>query len=74
LHHVAEYLWRAAASLYSEGHRITPAWPIGSGIVEGACRHRVKDRVAVTGARRGLAGADAILMLRALKINGDFDH
>ena len=48
-------------------------WPIATGIIEGACRHLVKDRFDITGARWGLAGAEAILKLRALKANGDFD-
>jgi hypothetical protein len=33
----------------------------------------VKDRLDITGARRGLAGAEAVLKLRALRANGDFD-
>ena len=49
-------------------------WPIATGIIEGACRHLVKDRMDITGARWGLAGAEAILKLRALKANGDFDQ
>jgi hypothetical protein len=48
-------------------------WPIATGIVEGACRHLVKDRMDITGARWGLAGAEAILKLRAIKTNGDFE-
>ena len=49
-------------------------WPIATGIVEGACRHLVKDRMDITGARWGLAGAEAILKLRAIKANGDFEE
>jgi hypothetical protein len=41
-------------------------------VIEGACRHLVKDRMDITGARWGLAGAEAILKLRALIANGDF--
>jgi hypothetical protein len=48
-------------------------WPIATGIVEGACRHLVKDRFDITGARWGLAGAEAILKLRAIIANGDFE-
>jgi hypothetical protein len=48
-------------------------WPIATGIIEGACRHIVKDRMDITGARWGLAGAEAILRLRALTANGDFE-
>jgi hypothetical protein len=38
-----------------------------------ACRHLVKDRLDITGARWGLSGAEAVLKLRALRANGDFD-
>jgi hypothetical protein len=38
-----------------------------------ACRHLVKDRLDVTGARWGVNGAEAVLKLRALRTNGDFD-
>ncbi|MGH3440500.1 MAG: hypothetical protein ACRDUY_00330 [Nitriliruptorales bacterium] len=48
-------------------------WPIATGVIEGACRHLVKDRIDITGARWGLQGAEAILKLRALRANGDFD-
>jgi len=48
-------------------------WPIATGIIEGACRHLVKDRLDLTGARWGLQGAEAILKLRALRSNGDFE-
>ena len=42
-------------------------------MIEGACRHLVKDRMDITGARWGLEGAEAVLKLRALKSNNDFD-
>ena len=45
--------------------------PIATGVIEGACRHLVKDRMDITGARWGLARAEAILKLRSLKISGD---
>lgn len=48
-------------------------WPIATGIIEGACRHLVKDRLDITGARWGLDGAEAVLKLRALISNGDLD-
>jgi len=48
-------------------------WPIATGVIEGACRHLVKDRMDITGARWGLQGAEAILKLRALITNNDFD-
>lgn len=47
--------------------------PIATGIIEGACRHLVKDRMDITGARWSLAGAEAVLRFRALRASGDFD-
>jgi len=51
---------------------LTKGWPIATGVIEGACRHIVKDRLDITGARWGLEGAEAILKLRALRSNGDW--
>ena len=48
-------------------------WPIATGVIEGAARWLVKDRMDITGARWGLQGAEAILKLRALIASGDFD-
>ena len=49
-------------------------WPIATGVIEGACRHLVKDRMDITGARWGLNGAETILKLRAVHSNGDLDQ
>jgi len=48
-------------------------WPIATGIIEGAARWLVKDRMDITGARWGLEGAEAILRLRAMIASGDFE-
>jgi len=47
--------------------------PIATGVIEGACRHLVKQRMEVSGARWSLAGGEAVLRLRALRSSGDFD-
>jgi len=47
--------------------------PIATGVIEGACRHLVKDRMNLTGARWSLTGAEAVLRLRALRCSDDFD-
>lgn len=47
--------------------------PIATGVIEGACRHLVQDRMGRTGARWSLNGAEAVLRLRALRASGDFD-
>ena len=48
-------------------------WPIGTGAVEGACRHLVKDRMEQAGMRWTKAGAQAVLDLRAVRLSGDWD-
>jgi len=48
--------------------------PIATGVIEGACRHLINDRLGITGARWGLQGAEAMLRLRALKSSGDLDE
>ncbi len=50
---------------------LTAGWPVASGLIEGAARWIVKDRMEVTGARWGLDGAEAVLKLRALHGTGD---
>jgi hypothetical protein len=47
--------------------------PIATGIIEGACRHLICDRMDLTGARWSLVGAEAVLRLRAILSSGDFD-
>lgn len=53
---------------------LAAGWPIATGAIEGACRHLIGDRLDITGARWGLAGAEAVLTLRALTDNGDLDE
>jgi len=48
--------------------------PIASGVIEGACRSLVRDRMDITGARWGLEGGEAILKLRSLRASGDLDE
>jgi hypothetical protein len=47
--------------------------PIATGVIEGACRYVVKDRMDRTGARWSLTGAEAVLRLRAIRASKDFD-
>jgi hypothetical protein len=48
-------------------------WPIGTGVVEGACGHLVKDRMEQSGMRWTKQGAQSVLDLRAVRINDDWD-
>ena len=49
-------------------------YPIGSGVAEGACRHLVKDRMEQTGMRWTVAGAQAMLHVRALYLNDQWEE
>ena len=48
-------------------------YPIGSGVAEGACRHLVKDRMELTGMRWCVEGAQAMLNMRAIYLNDQWD-
>src|SRR3954470_1530881 len=69
------------AAEYLEGNRdrmkydeyLAAGYPIGSGVVEGACRHLVKDRMERTGMRWLPSGAQAMLDLRATYLNGEWN-
>jgi hypothetical protein len=45
---------------------LAKGWPVATGVIEGACRHLVKDRMDITGARWSTTGAQAILWHRAI--------
>jgi hypothetical protein len=64
----ANYLLAKAAYL-DYPTALSKGWPIATGVIEGACRYLVKDRMDITGARWGLHGAEAVLKLRALRTN-----
>ena len=49
-------------------------WPIGTGVIEGTCRHLVKDRMELSGMRWTIPGAGALLALRAVNENGDWEE
>jgi hypothetical protein len=69
----ASYL-HAKAPCLDYATALARGWPIATGVIEGACRWLIKDRMDITGARWGLDGAEAILKLRALINNGDFSE
>jgi hypothetical protein len=53
---------------------LAKGYPIASGVIEGACRHYVKDRMGRTGMSWVQAGAQARLELRSTALNGDWDE
>lgn len=69
----ADYLHNNAPYLRYDEY-LARGLPIATGVIEGACRHLVKDRMDVTGARWSLKGAEAVLKLRSLHASGDWDE
>ena len=72
LTHVHAYLCRNRPFMDYQRY-LALGWPIGTGVVEGACRHLVKDRFEQAGMRWSLAGAQTLLDLRSVAFNGDWD-
>jgi hypothetical protein len=52
---------------------LAQGYPIGSGVVESACSHLVKNRMELPGARWSVSGAEAILQLRSVAKSQDWD-
>jgi hypothetical protein len=68
----ADYLLNYSPYLQYE-KALAAGVPIATGVIEGACRYLVEDRMNVTGARWSLSGAEAVLRLRALRASDHFD-
>lgn len=66
------YFHRNAARMQYD-HYLHAGYPIASGVIEGACRHVVCDRMERSGMRWGMTGAQAMLELRCIGINQDWD-
>jgi hypothetical protein len=69
----ADYLLKYREFLRYDQY-LAKGYPIATGVIEGACRYLVKDRMEITGARWSLEGAEAVLRLRSLRASGDFDE
>jgi hypothetical protein len=71
-----------AACGYFEAHShrmryheyLAAGYPIATGLIEGACRHLVKDRLECSGMRWTIKGAQAMLNLRSVKASGFWDE
>jgi hypothetical protein len=53
---------------------LVKGYPIASGVIEGACRHLVKDRMERAGMHWTRAGAQAMLDVRSIQITGAWDQ
>ncbi|MFD0417971.1 hypothetical protein [Streptomyces sp. NPDC127108] len=51
---------------------LAAGWSIASGVIEGAARHLIADRLDITGSRWSVPGAEALLILRAVISSDDF--
>ncbi len=52
---------------------LASGWPIATGMIEGSCRFVIEDRFGITGARWSPDGAEVILKIRAVVVNGDLN-
>jgi len=68
---VANYFERNTAFMHYDQY-LARGWPIASGVIEGACRHLVKDRCELSGMRWTKDGVENLLRLRAVAENGDW--
>ena len=72
-------LTQLCAYLQNNAHRmrydeyLAAGYPIASGVIEGACRHVIKDRMERSGMRWTLSGAQSMLTLRCIYLNGDWE-
>lgn len=46
---------------------------LATGVIEGACRYVIGERLDCSGMRWGLLGAEPLLQLRCLEVNGDWE-
>ena len=71
-------LARISRYLYKNRHRmrydeyLAKGYPIASGVIEGACRHLVKDRMERAGMHWTLDGAQAMLNVRSVQLSGQW--
>lgn len=47
---------------------------LATGVIEGACRYVIGERLDCSGMRWTLAGAEPLLQLRCIELNGDWSH
>ena len=68
---VCNYLSKNMARMRYDEY-LAAGYPIASGVIEGACRYVVKDRMERAGMRWTVEGAQAMLALRTTFINGQW--
>ncbi len=63
---------RRAIMRYGEYHRA--GLVLATGVIEGACRYVVAERLDCSGMRWSLDGAQPVLQLRCIELNGDWEQ
>ena len=72
LEQMSQYFHHHQARLHYDQY-LAAGYPIASGVIEGACRHVIKDRLERTGMHWTVPGAQALLRLRCVALNGDWE-
>jgi hypothetical protein len=73
LNKVCAYLRTNAGRMCYDTY-LAKGYPIASGVIEGACRHLVKDRMERAGMHWTAVGAQAMLDVRSTYVNGDWEE
>ncbi len=72
LEQISQYFHHHRERLHYDQY-LAAGYPIASGVIEGACRHVIKDRLERTGMHWTVPGAQALLQLRCVALNGDWE-
>ncbi len=72
LHTICGYLEKNRQRMRYDEY-LACGYPIASGVIEGACRHIVKDRLERTGMNWTISGAQAMLDLRCVYLTGQWE-
>jgi hypothetical protein len=72
LEQISQYFHHHHARLHYDQY-LAAGYPIASGVIEGACRPVIKDRLERTGMHWTVPGAQALLQLRCVTLNGDWE-
>lgn len=72
LHAIRGYLYNNIERMRYDKY-LAAGYPIASGVIEGACRYVIKDRMERTGMRWTMTGAQTMLELRCVSVNEEWD-
>jgi len=70
---VCNYLEKNQGRMHYDEY-LAKGYPIASGVIEGACRHLVKDRMERAGMHWTIPGAQAMLEVRSVYVSGQWEE